>query len=486
MAEIPSRPLNPPGDELARLDALAQAELVRRGELSPRELVEAAIRRFERLDPTLGCVAVPRFEQALAEADRALPEGPFRGVPFLMKDVGAMQAGLPHYCGNRALRDADYRAPHTTYLGARFQNAGLVTLGKSKTPEFGLQSTTQPLAFGPCRNPWDPSLSVSGSSGGAAAAVAAGLVAIAHANDGAGSIRLPAAWCGVVGLKPSRGRIALEQTHVGRHFVGFAITRSLRDTAALLDEVHGSEPGDLFRLAPPARRFSEELGAPLDGLRVGWLTRMPGIAVDPAYDSAVQRTLRTLAELGCAVEDAFPAALHEEEHALLGLVFGPVEYRLALRSLARMLSRPVREEDVEPYLWKLADPDGPRVLAEDLVEAAEAEQAWAVRVASWFASGFDLLVTPTLNELPAPLADFGGAALAPEALLSRMAPHMAFTHPFNVTGHPALSLPLAVSPTGLPVGVQLVARLGREDLLLRAGSALERALPWNGRRPPLS
>jgi amidase len=456
-----------------------------RGELSPRELVEAAIRRIERVDPTLGSVAVPRFEEALAEASEPLAQGPFRGVPFLMKDVGATQAGLPHYCGNRALRDADYRAPHTTYLGARFLKAGLVTLGKSKTPEFGLQSTTQPLAFGPCRNPWNPELSPGGSSGGAAAAVAAGLVPLAHANDGAGSIRIPAAWCGVVGLKPSRGRIALEQTHVGRHFVGFAITRSLRDTAALLDAVHGSESGDLFRLAPPARPFREELGGEIAGLRVGWLARMPGVAVDAGADRTVQRALSALAELGCTVEDSFPAALHEEEHTLLGLVFGPVEYRLALRSLARMLGRPVREDDIEPYLWKLADPEGPQVLAEDLVEAAEAEQAWAVRVSSWFASGFDLLVTPTLGELPAPLAELDGATHSPEQLLARMAPHMAFTHPFNVTGHPALSLPLGVSPEGLPVGVQLVARLGREDLLLRAGSALEAALPWSERRPAL-
>ena len=195
--------------ELSTMDATAQAELVQRKELTPLELVDAAIARIERVNPTLNAVIIPLYEDARAAAvSPDLPEGPFRGVPFLLKDIGAMQKGQPYYMGNRALRDADFRSPVDTPLGARFRAAGLITIGKTNLPEFGMQSTTQPLAFGASHNPWALDRSTSGSSGGSCAAVAAGLVPVAHANDGGGSIRLPAAWCGLVGLKPSRGRIS--------------------------------------------------------------------------------------------------------------------------------------------------------------------------------------------------------------------------------------------------------------------------------------
>jgi amidase len=472
--------------ELASLDATGQAELVRRRELSPRELVLAAIERIERVDPDLGSVVIRLFEEARAATrSRALPPGPFPGVPFLMKDVGAVQAGQPYFAGNRALRDAGYRSPEDSYLGARFRNAGLVAVGKSKVPEFGLQTTTQPLAFGPTRNPWDPDRTPGGSSGGACAAVAAGLVPLAHANDGAGSIRIPAAWCGLVGLKPSRGRIALEPTTIGRSIVGFAVTRTLRDAAALLDAVHGSEPGDLFRLAPPARPYVDEIRSAPRRLRVGALERSPGGAVHPECVAALRSTAGLLESLGHRVEPAWPEALFDEERALRRLGFGTLEYRLCLRTLARMLGRPVGQADVEPYLWTLAQPDGAALAAEDHLEAEEWEQGWAVRVASWWARGFDLLVTPTVCEPAPPLAELDPGRHDPFALLERMAPHIAFTEPFNVTGHPALSLPMHWTPEGLPVGVQLVARVGREDLLFQVGAQLEAARPWSERRPPI-
>jgi amidase len=473
-------------DELARLDGLAQAELVRRGEQSPRDLALAAIARIERWDPQLGALVAPLFEEGLEAAESpGLPHGPFCGVPFLMKDVGSTQAGQPYYAGNRALRDARYRAPDDTYLGMRFRAAGLVTLGTSKTPEFGLQSTTQPLAFGPCHNPWALERSPGGSSGGACAAVAAGLVPVAHANDGAGSIRIPAAWCGLVGLKPSRGRVPLEPTMILRSLAGFVVTRSLRDTAALLDALQGGVSGALYRLAPPERPYAQELAADPGRLSVGLLTRVPGHVTHPACLEAVERTAQLLASFGHAVELSWPKALFEEERALWRLALGPIEYRLCLRALMRMLRRPVGPEDVEPFLWTLADVNGPIVAAEHYIEAAEWEQGWAVRVASWFASGFDLLVTPTVLEPAPPLAELDPLTHGPAQLLDRMAPHMAFTEPFNITGQPALSLPLHQTPEGLPVGVQLVARVGREDLLLRVAAQLERAAPWEGRRPAL-
>ena len=472
-------------DPLAALDATAQAELVRRGELCEAELVAAAVRRAERVDPRLGALVTPLFEEALAAARARPPDGPFRGVPFLMKDVGSTQAGQPQYAGNRALRALGHRAAADTYLGARFRNAGFVTIGTSNVPEFGLQSTTQPLAFRTTVNPWDAGRSAGGSSGGACAAVAAGIVPVAHANDGAGSIRIPAAWCGLVGLKPSRGRVALEPTSVGRSLVGFAVARSLRDVARLLDAVHGSEPGDLYRLPAPRRPFAEELDAPPEPLRVGLLTRAPGVETDAACAAAAEAAARRLAALGHEVEESGPEALFEEERALRRLALGPVEFRLCLRALARTLGRPVREPDVEPFLWALADPEGPGISAEDLMETAEWEQGWAVRMASWWARGFDVLVTPTVG-VPAPLLDtLDGRRVPPLELLARLAPHMAFTEPFNVTGHPALSLPLGWDADGVPLGVQLVARTGREDLLLRLGAQLEAELPWCERRPAL-
>ncbi|HVH18592.1 MAG TPA: amidase [Myxococcota bacterium] len=469
---------------LAELDASEQAACVRRGELTPAELVEDAIARIERIDPKIRALVSRLFDEARAAARAPLPDGPFRGVPFLMKDLGATQAGHPYYAGNRALRDARYRAPHDTYLGARFRRAGLIALGKTNTPEFGLQSTTQPLAFGPTHNPWDLERSSGGSSGGSAAAVAAGLVPVAHANDGAGSIRIPAAWCGVVGLKPSRGRVPVEPTSIGRSFAGFAITRSVRDAAALLDAVHGHEPGDLFRVPPPPRSYVEELGADPGSLRVGLLTRAPGAVVHDDSRSGAEEVARLLESLGHRVEPEGPPALFEEERGLRTWVLGTLEYRMCLRGLAQSLGRAVTPDDVEPFLWRVADPEGPAIPAEDFLEAAEWQQGWATRVASWWAGGFDLLLTPTVCEPPPYLEDLA-LADRPFELLDRLGPHMAFTEPFNVTGQPALTLPLHWSAQGLPIGVQLVARVGREDLLFRVASQLEAARPWRGRRPPV-
>jgi amidase len=472
-------------DELARLDATAQAELVARGELTPLELVERAIARIERLDPQLNAVVAPLFDAARAAAAGSLPAGPLRGVPFLMKDLGATQAGQPHWQGNRVLREHGHRARHDTYLGARLRAAGLVTVGKASTPEFGLQSITQPLAFGPTRNPWNPELTPGGSSGGSCAAVAAGLVPLAHANDGAGSIRIPAAWCGLVGLKPSRGRVAVDPSAIGRSFVGFAVTRSVRDTALLLDSVAGHEPGDLFHVPPPRRPYPSELERKPRPLRVGLLAHAPGAEVHRDCRAAVEQTGKLLESLGHRVEPESPPALFDPERGIRTLLHGTIEYRMQLRWLASELGRPVTPDDVEPFLWTLADPEGPPVRAEDYLEAAAWEQAWATRVAAWWAQGWDLLLTPTVCEPPPRIDALAQLAGDPWALLARIAPHMAFTEPFSVTGQPAISLPLGWSETGLPLGVQLVAEIGREDLLLRVAAQLERALPWSERRPPL-
>src|SRR5262245_24217142 len=256
-------------DPWAALDATAQAALVRRGDLTPREATIAACERIERADALLGAVPVRFFDHALAAAERVKPQARFAGVPFLMKDVGARQAGQPYYAGNRALRDADHRADRDTALGRRFREIGLVTVGNSNAPEFGLQSNTWPLAYGPTHNPWAPDRAAGGSSGGACAAVAAGLVPVAHASDGAGSIRIPAAWCGLVGLKPSRDRITWHERGY-RTDVEFVVARSLRDTAAFLDElrpvrVREQDPGT----------YTAALSSTPPRLRIGFTTRSP-------------------------------------------------------------------------------------------------------------------------------------------------------------------------------------------------------------------
>ncbi len=467
------------GEELASLDAVAQAQLVRNGELSPLELVDAAIARIERWNPTLNAVVAPLFDEARAAArSPALPDGPFRGVPFLLKDIGAMQAGQPYWAGNRALRDAGYRAPRDCALGRRFRAAGLVTLGKTNTPEFGLQSATQPLAFGPTHNPWDLERSSGGSSGGSATAVAAGLVPIAHANDGGGSIRIPAAWCGLVGLKPSRGRIS-RRAVVPRSFVEFAVARSVRDAAALLDAI--ASPSTLPGSEPS---WSAQVGADAGALRIGLLEGAPKLPLHPACADTVAEVARLLEDLGHRIEPSFPPALFDEERAWRGLAIWTVEYRLCLRDLERMLGREVGESDVEPFLWSIAHLDEEPLAAEEYVECERWLRGWAARVRGWW-RGFDLLLSPTVIEPAVPLDSLWPPADRPWALVDRMAAHMALVEPWNATGQPAISLPLGWSAEGLPVGVQLVAAPGREDVLLRVAAQLEQARPWHARRPAL-
>ncbi len=469
-------------DDLACLDATAQAELVARGEASSRELTLAAIARIEAVDGELGAVPVRFFDQALEAADALGRDAAFAGVPFLMKDVGARQEGQPYYAANRALRDADHRAPADTPLGARFREIGLVTLGNSSTPEFGLQSNTWPLVYGPTRNPWDPTRAAGGSSGGACAAVASGLVPVAHASDGAGSIRIPASWCGLVGLKPSRDRVIWRYAGHGRPDVEFVVARSLRDTAALLDELRPAED----RAAHPGR-FASALATPPRALKVGFTLRSPtGGRVEAGCVAAVERTVAELAALGHAVEERAPEALDRyEERALFGSLLGPLGYRECLDELEERLARPIGPEDVEPFLWEFAagaDPIVEPAAADDIERAIAWTQRWERSLLDWFET-CDLLVTPTVLE-PAPAIDsLDPTRLVPLELLERMVPHMAFTEPWNATGQPAISLPLGESAEGLPVGVQLVGRLNAEAELLGISVQLLAALAAPDGRP---
>jgi len=488
-------------DALGDHDATALATLIRAGEVKPLELVDAAIARIETVDPQLNSVIHRRFERARAEA-AALGEGqgpgtgPFVGVPFLVKDIACHQADEPFHEGMRFLRDRQWRAKGDSYLAARFRAAGLVTVGRTNTPELGIVPTTEPVAYGPTRNPWDRSRSPGGSSGGSAAAVAAGLVPAAHANDGGGSIRIPASACGLVGLKPSRGRASLGP---GASFPALVVCehvvcRTVRDSAALLDVIAGPMPGDPYVAPPPARPYREEVGADPGRLRIGLMTAAPGgfTVVHPDCVAAAEHAARTLEALGHHVEVSHPAALDLPEWSPHFMSLWSAGVALGLDSWSTRTGTVIGADDVEPLTWALAE------LARALPTPALLRSIdWLLRttrpVAEWWnppeedsGGGFDLLLTPTLAEPPVPLGTFDPAPHNPMAGFMRAAVFTPFTPPVNITGQPAISLPLSQTADGLPVGVQLIAAYGREDLLLRVAAQLEAAVPWAHRRPPIS
>jgi amidase len=478
-------------NDLATLDCRDQADLVRRRQVSPAELVEAAIARIEKLNPQLNAVILPLFDKARALArDGNLPDGPFRGVPFLLKDLIATTAGDPAHAGMQLLKNAGFVAPIESYLAGKLRQAGFVILGRTNTPELGLAATTEPLAYGPTRNPWNVEHSAGGSSGGSAAAVASRMVAAAHANDGGGSIRIPASECGLVGLKPSRGRVSLGPL-IGEGWHGLAIegavTVSVRDTAAILDAISGAMSGDPYTAPPSARPFREEVGRNPERLRIGLMTRFPGrtTPLHPECVQAVENAGRLLESLGHEVELSCPGAY--DEQAFWDHLRAIIDVHAAqlMDFFAAGLGREIRAEDVEPYTWRFVE-EGRTILGRRYVAAADWLQGWARRMAAWWGDGHDLLVTPTIAEPPPSLGDLGGPGGDPAARWQRHLDVIPFTPAFNVTGQPAISLPLHWTSDGLPVGVHLVAAYPREDVLIRVAAQLEQAQPWASRRPPLS
>jgi len=472
-------------DELRWLDATAQADLVRGGEVTAAEVVEAAIERIETLDGELNAVVHRSFDAARAGA-AAGGDGPFAGVPFLVKDLYAASAGDPLHNGNRAVRDAAYVAPADSELVARWRRAGFVLVGRTNTPEFGLLPTTEPEAHGATHNPWDLSRSPGGSSGGAAAAVAAGLVPAAHASDGGGSIRIPASACGLVGLKVSRGRTTLAPAGDESGLsVQHAVTRSVRDTAAILDATAGPAPGDMAVAPPPARPWLAEVGSDPGRLRVGVLATSPSGGLHPECREAALGAGRLLESLGHHVEESHPAVLdHPEEAGRTFLARWATGARTAMIAAGHLAGRELGEDDVEPSTWVMAS-IGDATSGVDLALALAASAAYARELASWWAGGFDVLVSPVLGEPPWPLGDLVvRRGEDPVPVWQRTTTLVPFTTHFNISGQPAISLPLHWTPEGLPVGVQLVAAYGREDLLIRVASQLEAAAPWADRRPP--
>jgi amidase len=469
--------------EYASYDGLGLAELVRRKEIAPRELCHLALQAIEKLNPQLNAV-IETFPERAGSAMPNTP-GPFLGVPFLVKDF-PIEAGTKAEIGSQLA--AGLTPERDTELMLRFRRAGFINLGRTTTSEFGLAALTVSRQSGATCNPWDPSRSTAGSSGGSAAAVAAGIVPLASGGDGGGSIRNPASFCGLVGLKPTRGRISLGPDTGDPYsgmVVGFALTRSVRDCAAVLDAVEGPLIGDPFEIPRPVTPYLTETANAPGHLRIAVTTRSwSGVALDPEVAAAVAATATLLQQLGhTVIEDAPDFDYDTFLAAQIDLWLGHTA--AFIDAVAQAVGRVPSEQNLQSttFATYVAGKDLP---ATRLIAAEEYYNVITRQVAQFLAN-YDLLLTPTNTCLPLPLdahqLDAPGATV--QDLFNHLAPIETFTALFNGTGHPAMSLPLQVSRADLPIGMQFVAGFGQEAVLFRLAAALEATLPWHQRRPKL-
>lgn len=493
----------PPLPEYERHDALGLAALVSSGEVTPTELVDAAIARIERDNPRLNAVVHTQFDRAHAEAGGPLPDGPFRGVPMLLKDLMAEDTGEP--CTQSTKLLADYRPQRDAELVRRFRRAGLVVVGRTNTPEFGIYGVTEPVLRGPARNPWNPDHTPGGSSGGSGAAVAAGMVPLAHGGDGGGSIRIPASHCALVGLKPTRARNPAGPV-AGERWAGLVcehvLTRSVRDTAAMLDAVSGPDVGAPYHAPPAAGPFLAEVGAPPGRLRIAFTTRaLFGKDTHPDCVAAVEAAASLAAELGHEVEETCP---EYDQGAMVRAYFSIVAagVNTSVRQAGELAGRAPRASDFERPTWMLkliAD----KLTAAEYATALQTVQATGRRIGAFFDT-WDVLLTPTAARPPARVGEFalsgrerlllgvlrtfptrGLLLKALDDLADNALSATPNTMLFNMTGQPAVSLPLHWNADGLPIGTQWVGRFGDEATLLRLAAQLETARPWFGRRPEM-
>jgi amidase len=470
-------------DDFAALDATAQAELVRTGAASPSELLDAALARIDRLNPELNAVIHHLDDRAREQVAAGPADGPFRGVPFLLKDFAAEYEGTPFHEGSDFA--GDYVSTENQELTDRFLAAGLVICGKTNTPEFAILPTTEPRRHGATRNPWDISRTPGGSSGGSAAAVASGMVPVAHANDGGGSIRIPAACCGLVGLKPTRARVPLGPAFgdiMGGLVAEHVVSRSVRDSAALLDAVAGPMPGDPYAAPALDGTCLDAASADPESLRIAVVTRsFTDEPVDAVCARGAEQAGALCESLGHHVEaDAFTVAETYVEHFINVWAAGNAA---VLAWWEDAVGRTAEPDDLEALTWALVE-FGRGLGADQYLRSVEVLQVESRRVAEFFET-YDVLITPTLGEPPVPLGTFDSAPDEPLAGLFRSAEFVPFTPLFNVTGQPAVSLPLHWSEAGLPIGVQLVGKAWGEAEMIRLAAQLEEAMPWRDRRPPI-
>ena len=460
-------------------DATEQARLVRDGEVSALELVDAAIARLQSA-PELNVLVHSDFEAARSAAAESAGEGPLAGVPFLLKDLGEPQAGLPERMGSRALRD--HVATETAWSVERYLAAGLIICGRTNTPEFGNHCATEPSLFGPTLNPWNLERSPGGSSGGSAAAVAAGLVAAASGGDGTGSIRMPSSCCGLVGLKPRRGRSSFAPS-AGQLLDGLvnkhALTRTVRDSAALLDVVAGSAPGDPYAAPPPTRPFVAEVGADPRAIRV---LSAPGPpfpgTVDPRVQAVADRSARVLEELGHHVDIGAPRFDAEVVRRSISVIHA-VDNAASFTWLRSELGRDPEPDELDPVTWDMLR-EGLALTAVEHAAAIDDLHAQSRRAAEAFIAA-DVLLCATLNVLPPEPGSLSSSRGSVDAFFDVEFAATGWTAVANACGWAAISLPVG-EVDGLPVGVQLLAP--DEAILIRLASQLELVMPWSGRRPP--
>lgn len=457
------------------LDAIATAESIRRGEVSAREVAEAAIAHIEEANPRLNAVVSKRYDRALAEIEAGLPAGPLAGVPFLIKDLGAEVAGLPATSGSRLF--VDHVATADSELVRRYKRAGLVILGMSNSPEFGLNASTEPTLHGAAHNPRDLSRSTGGSSGGSGAAVAAGLVPAAHATDGGGSIRIPAAMNGLVGLKPSRGRTTGSPdtgTLAGPVSVPNAVTTTVRDSAILLDVIAGPLPGEAFSAPAPAGSFLDAATRDPGKLRIGLaVSNRGGGDLDPECEAAVRATARLCESLGHIVEETTAAFDPTDVGGASGVLMG-ADLVVIIKDRLEQLGRELQSGDVEPFTAMLFE-YYQTLTGEQVHRALRRAQAIGWELGESFAT-YDVLLTPTLARQTPPLGFLD--TTRPETMWEHGSTYSAWTSVFNVTGMPAISLPLGTASDGMPIGVQFAADLGGEQLLISLAAQIEQASPW--------
>lgn len=474
-------------DAYSEYDGLGLADLVRRKEVSPAELVDAAIERMDRHNETLNAVVYRADEQAREDAAGELPDGPFRGVPFLIKDLGVQVAGMPRTSGSRFLKDEVHS--EDSELVKRYRAAGTVILGKTNTPEMGITGTSESALLGPCRNPWNPDHIAGGSSGGAAAATAAGIVPLAHASDGLGSIRIPAACCGLVGMKPTRdrnpnvaGTEAGDRDRVNGMAVDHVVSRSVRDSAAMLDATGYPELASPYAAPSKDRPYLDEVTTPPGALRILFSSATPnGRPIDSEIRDALEQTASLLEELGHEVEERDMEIDWRGMYRAQGAI-GSANMVCGVEEMIQRVGREPAEEDFEALTWGSVHL-GRKVDGETVMQGFRTLRTLSREILAFY-EHCDVMLTPVMGTVPPLVGHIDPVRLDPREVQKRQGRAFPFTPPINVTGQPAISLPLAWSQNELPIGMQLSGRYADEATLFRLAGQLEQACPWREIRPP--
>jgi amidase len=465
-------------------DGLGLAELVARKEVKPEELLEAALSAVEKVNPKINAVLQTLPDQARAAIRQGLPQGPFHGVPFVIKELVLHAKNVRCDMGSRLAQGIV--PPEDTELMARFRRAGLVLAGTTQTPELGYNPTTETVLFGPVHNPWDLGRSAGGSSGGSGAAVAAGIVPMGHANDGGGSIRIPASCDGLVGLKPTRDRVPTGPDYsdpLCGLAIEFAVTRSVRDAAALLDAVAGPDVGAPSHPVPPPRPWREAIEAKVRPMRIAWtVTPASGERADPECEKAVHETVRALTDLGHTLIEDAPRYDWEAFLTNIHVIWTGFTV-LSVEGVCAATGRKPGPDTLEAVTLACYE-DGKRFSALDLLNSLAHGNTLSRQVGAFFEK-VDALVTPTIARPPAPLGELNQNRKGMTAMdwTRQVFGYVPFTPLFNSTGQPAVSLPLHWNAAGLPIGVQIAGRFGDETTVLQLAAQLEQARPWKDKRP---